>query len=310
MTRLFDSFWRAAAYCLLPRVLLLSLVPMLVMALVALGLGFFFWEPAVEAVRGFLESFDLLRAMSTWLQGMGLSDFRAVLAPWLVFVVVSPVLGVVTLLTVSLLMVPALVRLVGQRRFAGLEPKHGASFLRSAAWGVGSLLLALLALVLSLPLWFVPPLGLVLPPLIGGWLTYRVFAFDALADYASAAEREQILRAQRVPLIVMGVVCGFVGAAPLLVFGSMALFALVFVALAPVVVWMYTAIFVFSSLWFLHYCLAALADLRGQTLVVDATAPPTNPAPPGFPALPALPGAPTPPPSLPPSPPPPPAALP
>jgi hypothetical protein len=31
------------------------------------------------------------------------------------------------------------------------------------------------------PLWLVPPLVLVLPPLIWGWLAYRVLAFDVLA---------------------------------------------------------------------------------------------------------------------------------
>ncbi|MFY8041750.1 MAG: hypothetical protein ACOVOD_02375, partial [Rhodoferax sp.] len=38
------------------------------------------------------------------------------------------------------------------------------------------------------------------------------------------------------------------------------------VALAPVLVplsiWLYTLIFAFSSLWFTHYCLAALQQLR------------------------------------------------
>ena len=41
----------------------------------------------------------------------------------------------------------------------------------------------------SLPLWLIPPLVLVVPPLIWGWLTYRVFSFDVLSLHASRDER-------------------------------------------------------------------------------------------------------------------------
>ena len=57
MKLLLDSFWRAAAYCLHPRVIFLSLVPLVLMAMLALGLGYFFWESALDAVRG---------ALGTW----------------------------------------------------------------------------------------------------------------------------------------------------------------------------------------------------------------------------------------------------
>jgi hypothetical protein len=75
-----------------------------------------------------------------------------------------------------------------------------------AAWSAACTAAALLALVLSIPLWFVPPLVLVLPPLIWGWLTCRVLAFDVLAQHATPAERRQVLRQQRWPLLAMGVV--------------------------------------------------------------------------------------------------------
>ena len=73
---------------------------------------------------------------------------------------------------------------------------------------------ALAALVLSIPLWFVPPLVVVLPPLIWGWLTCRVFAYDVLAAHASADERRHILHQhRRWPLLAIGVACGYLGAA-------------------------------------------------------------------------------------------------
>lgn len=45
--------------------------------------------------------------------------------------------------------------------------------------------------MLTLPLWLIPPLALLLPPLILGWLTYRVMAHDVLAEHADAAERRR-----------------------------------------------------------------------------------------------------------------------
>jgi hypothetical protein len=34
--------------------------------------------------------------------------------------------------------------------------------------------------------------------------------------------------------------------------------------LVPVAIWIYTLVFAFSSLWFAHFCLAALEQLRKQ----------------------------------------------
>jgi len=62
-------------------------------------------------------------------------------------------------------------------------------------------------------------------------------------------------------------VTGLMGAAPSLVWASGALFAAAFVVLVPIAVWLYTLVFAFSSLWFAHFALAALAELRGRDLV-------------------------------------------
>jgi hypothetical protein len=40
MSLLLDSFWRAVAYCVHPRVIALSLLPLVFMVALALGLGY------------------------------------------------------------------------------------------------------------------------------------------------------------------------------------------------------------------------------------------------------------------------------
>lgn len=264
MSLFLDSFWRAVAYCLHPRVIALSFLPLVLMVAFALGLGYFFWEPALVWVRTSLDSWSILSTLWDWLNGMGAGSLKVVLVPLIVIFVVTPVIVVLSLLVVAVLMTPALNSLVAERRFPQLERKKGGSMLLSIVWSLGSTLLALIAMIVSIPLWLVPPLILVLPPLIWGWLTYRVMAFDALADHASAAERREVFRRHRSWLLGIGVLTGYLGVAPSIVWASGALFAAAFVVLVPVAIWIYTLVFAFSSLWFSHYCLTALQQLRQE----------------------------------------------
>jgi hypothetical protein len=64
MRLLLDSFWRAVAYCMLPRVIVLSLLPLGLMVLLAAGLGYFYWDATVawtrERARGLAPAVELL----------------------------------------------------------------------------------------------------------------------------------------------------------------------------------------------------------------------------------------------------------
>ena len=276
MSLLLDSFWRAVAYCVHPRVIALSLLPLVFMVALALGLGYFFWQAAIDGVNSLLDAFELLNSFWAWLQGMGAGNLKVVVAPLIVIFTVTPLIVVVSLVVVAVAMTPALVSLVAERRFATLERKKGGSLLMSLLWSFGSVLLALVALVVSIPLWLVPPLILVLPPLIWGWLTYRVMVFDVLAEHASVEERREIFRRHRGWLLGIGILTGYLGAAPSIVWASGALFAAAFVVLVPVAIWIYTLVFAFASLWFAHYCLAALESLRAES--ASGTVPAAVPA--------------------------------
>ena len=264
MTLFLDSFWRAVAYCLHPRVIALSFLPLVVMVALSLGLGYFYWDSTLEWVRGLLESSDLLKSVWAWLQGVGAGNLKTVVVPLIVIFALTPLIVLLSLLLVATFMGPALSALVAERRFAHLERKRGGSLASSIAWSLGSTVLALLALVISVPLWLVPPLILILPPLIWGWLTYRVMAFDALSEYASKEERREVFRRHRPWLLGIGVLTGYLGAAPSIVWASGALFAAAFVILVPLAIWIYTLVFAFASLWFAHYCLAALERIRAE----------------------------------------------
>jgi hypothetical protein len=109
--------------------------------------------------------------------------------------------------------------------------------------------------------------GAYIAPLIWGWLTYRVMVYDVLAEHASKSERVELMNRFRFQLLSMGVITGMMGAAPSLIWASGALFAAAFVVLIPIAVWIYTLVFIFSSLWFAHLLIQALDELRQESVL-------------------------------------------
>jgi hypothetical protein len=166
MKLLMDSFWRAGAYCLHPRVIGLSLLPLFLMVALSWLLGYLYWDDAIALVRTGLDASSWLDTVWRWLEGVGLPDLKAVVAPLVVIFLITPVVVVVCLVLVSWLMTPALARMVAQRRFAGLELKAWRKrSLAGLGWTLWSVLLALGALLITLPMWLVPPLAMLAPRL-------------------------------------------------------------------------------------------------------------------------------------------------
>jgi len=275
MRNMADSFWRAVAYCFHPKVIFLSLVPLILMMVIVMGLGALYWDAALQSVRVWMEGSSTLNWAWIWLERVGLMSLKSVVPPLLLIVAVTPLVVVMSLLAVSFMMTPALVDLVVQRRFSHLALKRGGTTLTSLVWTIGSTLAAMLAMVITLPLWLVPPLMFVVPPLIWGWLSYRVMVFDALLAHASREERIAIGKQHRLWLLLIGVLTGYLGALPSVVWASGALFAAAFLVLVPLAIWTYALVFAFTSLWFAHYSLGALGSLRAESafVVVGATVP-------------------------------------
>jgi hypothetical protein len=222
----------------------------------------------LAAVQRQLDSWAAADMVLGWLQDFGLTHARVSVAQWGVALMAAPAVVVLSLLAIAVLVTPAVVKLVTQRRFADLERKRGGSNVGSVMHALGLTTIALLLTVASMPLWFFPLMILVLPPLIWGWLAYRLMVYDVLAEHASKWERRQLIKRHRSSLWLMGIITGYLGGAPSLLWAS----GLVFMALAPVfiplAIWMYMLVFAFSALWFTHFALKALKDLREETPVL------------------------------------------
>src|SRR5689334_9623267 len=126
MKPLRDAFWRAAAYCLHPRVIVLSILPLVVVGGVAALLGYSYWASAIHAMRSAVDGWGWFATFAHWLDAVGLGVLGPWIAPIVLVVLVVPLIVVLSLLLVAMLMTPALVKLVARQRFPKLERRHGA----------------------------------------------------------------------------------------------------------------------------------------------------------------------------------------
>ena len=64
MNALLDAFWRSVAYCLHPKVIGLSLLPLLLVIGLIAGLGYLYMDPALAAVQA--QAAWRLRSLQYW----------------------------------------------------------------------------------------------------------------------------------------------------------------------------------------------------------------------------------------------------
>jgi hypothetical protein len=185
---------------------------------------------------------------------------------------------IIPLITISLLVfiafstVPTIVNIVAkQAAYQDLDYKRGGGFFGSMVYTLWSALICLALVLLTLPVWWVPPLVAVLPPLLWGWLTMRLMSYDVLANHASSEERDVLLEKYRWSLLTMGIVSGMLGAVPTFFWATSALALILFPIVSFVALWIYSLIFVFAALWFSHFLLDALKELRQEELAKSLT---------------------------------------
>ena len=274
MNDIFRSFGRALVSQLHPRMLMLTVLPFVLATALWGGLFWWGWDPIMGAMRSFLEASVLTSWIYSALDWFGLQSMRAVVAPLFVAALAVPLVIASMLLFISLFSVPAVVRHL-ERSYPDLAKERGGSVVGSVFQSLGSTVVFLVLVLVTLPLWLLPLFFALIPPVLWGWLTYRVMTYDALADHASVEERKTLMRRHRVPLLTIGVVVGLLGSAPTLLWVSSAAVIFLFPFVLAGMLWLYVLIFIFSALWFGHFCLRALAQLRAERAA--AAPPPSSP---------------------------------
>ena len=253
-----------------PRMLWLSFRPFLIVAVFWGVLLWLVWSPALEYLRIFLSASIFTSWIEHALAWLGIEGSQTWLAPLFFVILLMPISAISLLLVIAFTTVPAIVNSVAeQATYVKLAVPVNAhlfgSFFGGLAYTLWSSLICLVLVFLTLPIWWIPPLFAILPPLLWGWLTMRLMTYDVLAKHATAAERNALLEKYRWSLLTMGILAGLLGVVPSFFWATSVLALVLFPFVSFVALWVYSIIFVFAALWFTHFLLHALIELRSTS---------------------------------------------
>lgn len=275
MTDLIRSLGLALVGTMHPKMLWLSFRPFLIVSIFWGVVIWLIWSPALEILRTFLTASIFTSWIQSGLEYVGFDEARAWIAPLFLVILLIPIIAISLLVFIAFSTVPAVVdSVVKQKAYQGIMRIKGGSFVGSFFYTLWSALICLALVMLTLPVWWIPPLFAILPPLLWGWLTMRLMAYDVLLDHATSDERNQLLEEHRWTLLGMGVVAGMIGAVPTFFWATSVLALVLFPFVSFVALWIYSVIFIFSALWFSHFLLHALKQLRHkeQLNTIDTSA--------------------------------------
>lgn len=270
MRLLMVSFGRALLSQLHIRMLLLTILPFVCSVAiwgVCLWLGL---QPMIDWLQDYFVAHSIFGVAGNVLSWFGMGALKTVIVPMLAMWALLPLMILTALVFVGLFTIPAVARHIGTRHYPSLEKRHGGTVLGSLWTSLWCFFVFTIGWLVTLPISLIPPLSFIVHPLLWGWLTYRVMAYDTLADYASVDERRALLKLHRWPLLVIGTIAGALGAAPTLLWLGGALSVIFFPLLAAGAIWLYVLVFIFTALWFQYYSMEALLRYRtGQPPDID-----------------------------------------
>ncbi len=267
------SFLRGLLNLLHPKILLLTLVPFAIAGTLWGVLGWLYWDDWTAWLLSALSDSSVGSAVRSFAQGMLGDAVRLILAPLLAMLLLVPLVAATAMLLITALGMPILVNHVSSRGYADLEFKRGGTWTGSLANSLFVTAIWLLGWVVTLPLWFIPIVGAIIPLLLVGWASSRMFGYDALAEHASAEERQAIIKGNKGALFMLGALLALFGTAPTLLWLSGAFVVILLPVTALFAVWLYGLVFVLSGLVFAHFALAALKQHRGSQAALNQPAP-------------------------------------
>ncbi|NSL55443.1 EI24 domain-containing protein [Uliginosibacterium aquaticum] len=243
MQRILLAAGRALRSLAEPGMLWHLLWPTLVALLLWGGLAIGYWSEAAQALLQLMRGWPLVGG---WFGNgheiaSGLLSFALQVVMLLLML---PLVYVTAAMLVSVFAIGFMLERVAARDYRELEQRRGGSLIGSVTNSAGAFVIFLLVALATLPLWFVPGLGLLLSLTLGAWLNKQCYAYDALMNHADETELARLPRERRNEMWLLALGCGLLGFVPLLNL------------LAPA----------FTGLCCVHYLLEALRQERGRPI--------------------------------------------
>lgn len=239
---------RAVKSQLHPKMILALFLPVVVTFFLAIVLLWFGWTPMTSWLSDSLNESAMAGTLDAWIGPSAWLVFKAWVIPIAAAIVLLPVAGIVGLAVAAIWVMPLVLAHVGQRDYPDVAARgrHGVWIsVWNALWVS---VVFILGWLVTLPLWLIPPLGLVLSLFWWSFAFSRMMRVDALVDHASPAERKWLWRRRNGGFWLLGLVCALLNLLP------------------PA--WVFLP--VFSGLAFAHFGFEALRQLRREPIVLDA----------------------------------------
>ena len=258
------SYGRAMLMQFNIKMVMLSFLP----SLLALGLWalvlYYSLQPVIDFLQQNFVSSNGFQLVGNVLAFFGLIALKAFIVPLIAMWLLLPIMLFTTMLFVACIAMPVINNTISGRYFSLLEKKAGASWWQSLGFALLNLIVFLIIWACSLPFSLFFHVGVIVQPVLIGWITFRVMAFDALAAHANPVERKTIMRKHRWQLWVVGIITGLISTLPGLLWLGGVLWIVVLPLFAAIAIWLYVLVFMFSGIWFQLYCLETLQQLRSS----------------------------------------------
>jgi hypothetical protein len=146
-----------------PKMLWLSLRPFLFVS-IAWGILFFFiWEPTLEIIRVFITTSFLTAWIADVMSAAGWDEVRAVMAPLLLVMVLIPLITISLLVFVAFTSIPSVVKhLSKQAHYQSLHQANAGGVWGSISYALISTFICFFFLLITLPIWWIPPMVAIL----------------------------------------------------------------------------------------------------------------------------------------------------
>jgi len=223
---------RALPILFTARIIGLATLPLLGAALVWTAIAVVAWTPLTAA---------LARLIGAPAEGAAL--WQRIAADAAALLMFAALAIATALAAIAVLTMPVIVKTVAARHFPGLAAQRGGTVTGSTRNALGALVAFVPMWLLTLPLLVLPPLYVAASLALNGWLSQRMFRYDALAEHASNDELATIIRERKTRLLLLG-----------LALSPLSLVPIVNVLVLPI----------YAGIAFTELCLSELAHRRAR----------------------------------------------
>jgi Etoposide-induced protein 2.4 (EI24) len=225
-----------------PKMLALLIGPFFLSLVVWAAIAWFVWDPLTARLGQFFFDGGWLAQLNQWIVSIGLPAPKSWLVKFMTFMLLLPLMFVTAMVLTSILAMPAVIRHLQEGQYGSVTRLGKLAVMASVGNSLVSLLIFTVGYLCTIPLWFIPPLILIVPWLWWGWLNSRILRLDSLLEHATLEERVELIKLHKTDYRLLGLAVASLNFLPPLFI------------VAPV----------FGALSFAHYSFNALQQYRNQ----------------------------------------------